>query len=278
VDTFGSVPRTVRDSARALTEVAKRYVYVSSVAAYRDWQHLPIDEASPLWESRPDWDPGTRAWSASQYGILKAGCERAVVQEFGEDGTLVVRPGVVLGPREYVGRLTWWLYRIRRGGEILAPGSPHDPIQVIDVRDLADFLLDSVDVGRTGAFNAVGPVKRDTFGDLLQACSAAVGSAARLTWVDSGWLATHNVRNWTELPMWVPNVVTWEVDDRNAAQAGLRCRPLDDTVSATWNWLAARNTPVENLRARDHGIARGREKRLLRKWHDYSINNRRRPF
>src|SRR6266545_626178 len=144
VDTSGYVPRVVGNAARALLGLAGRYVFLSTISVYPDWPANGVSEASPVYECSPDAGGSAAdeaSWSATQYGTYKAGCERAVAEVFG-DRALVLRPGVILGPQENVGRLTWWLRRIARGGRVLGPGSPDRSIQPIDVRDVASFALD----------------------------------------------------------------------------------------------------------------------------------------
>ncbi|WP_262401608.1 NAD-dependent epimerase/dehydratase family protein [Actinomadura sp. CNU-125] len=125
LDVAGSVPAVVRDVARALVPVTGRYAFMSTISAYRDWPYEPVSEASPVWAADPDHDPGTRQWDPDAYGPLKAGCETAIQREFGDE-VLTIRPHVVLGPYEYVGRLPWWLRRTARGGRVLARRRPNE--------------------------------------------------------------------------------------------------------------------------------------------------------
>ena len=190
IDVAGAVPAVVRDSARALAAVADRYVFVSTVSAYRDWPNEPVTETSPL---HPD-DPDTGSAPAGvpgpiAYGMLKAGCEAAIAREYDAGRRLILRPGVALGPGEYVGRVPWWLNRMRRGGRVLAPGRPDRGIQPVDVRDLAGFLVDLTAQGGSGEYNVAPPKDRETYG----------GSARRMRrmpsaphprspgWTSSGW-------------------------------------------------------------------------------------------
>jgi len=157
IDVSGSVPAVVHRSTRALAGVVDRCVFVSTISAYRDWPHAPVSEASSLWEGDPVFDPGTRAWDPDAYGPLKVGCELACRDAFGDERLLTLRPHVVLGRYEYVGRLPWWLDRMRRGGRVLVP-APDRSIQPVDVRDLAQFLLDQVARGAQGVFNVAAPL------------------------------------------------------------------------------------------------------------------------
>jgi 2'-hydroxyisoflavone reductase len=176
VDPSGYVPRESGAIARALEQVAGRFVFVSSVSAYVGWPVEPLTEESAVLDCPPDagadfgfdGDPGP-----SVYGFTKAGCERAVREVFGNDRTVVLRPGVILGPREYVGRLPWWLRRMERGGRVLAPGGPSRAIQPVDVRDVARFAL----LAPAGVFNVTGPTS--TMQQFLDACRDVVNLSGR---------------------------------------------------------------------------------------------------
>jgi 2'-hydroxyisoflavone reductase len=215
VDVAGAIPAIVRRTTRVLADVAERYVFVSTISAYRDWPHLPVSEGSPLWEGDPDQDPGNRVWDPDAYGPLKVGCEIAAREAFGDGRLLIARPHVVLGPHEYVGRLPWWLSRMRRGGRVLVPG-PDRPIQPIDVRDLCRFTLDQVERGVSGVFNVAAPKGRETYGGMLTACAGAVAQASdqlvEFVWVDEDWLVTKGVVQWTELPLWRNAASPWDMD------------------------------------------------------------------
>jgi nucleoside-diphosphate-sugar epimerase len=201
---------------------------------------------------------------AYAYGTLKAGCEQAVMQAYG-DAALILRPGVVLGPYEYVGRLPTLLKRAARGGRMLAAGDPDQPIQPVDVRDLAGFTLSMVESGRGGAFNVTAPTGHGTYGDLVRSCVAATGSDAELVWVESEWLIDKGIRQWTEIPLWRTPAGTWAVDSALAQAAGLACRPLRETVRDTWNWLRVEQ-PVLHERQAEHGMDPDREIQLLTAW------------
>jgi nucleoside-diphosphate-sugar epimerase len=260
------VPREVQALARALEPVVSRYVFVSSVSAYTGWPIEPLTESSPVLDCPPDadgdygydGDPGP-----SIYGFTKAGCERAVTGVFGDERTMILRPGVILGPREYVGRLPWWLNRVRRGGRVLAPGHLSGPIQAVDVRDVAAFALSGAQVA--GIFNVTAPGD-ETFGDFLGACVAtAAPSGTELEWVAGDFLVAQGLRQWTEVPLWRTYAGAWAVDATRAREAGLLTRPLVETVRDTWAWMQEGQL-VEHERAGELGLAPDKESAVLSAW------------
>ena len=274
VDTIGFVPRQVLAAATALAPVADHYVFVSSVNAYIGWPEVPLDESSQLFDCPPDADEtyGADLGYAGQYGALKAGCERAAGQGFGADRTAALRPSVILGPEEYVGRLTWWLARAARGGELLAPAPSQRNIQPIDVRDVATFLAHCAAGQIAGAFNIAAPIGHASFADLIDSCVGVTRTGTRPIWVDPRWLGDHGVQQWTELPLWRTQEGVWAVDSSRAQAQGLRCRPLQETVADTWAWMTGGGSAVrgegEASRAADHGLPADREEYLLRAWKD----------
>jgi nucleoside-diphosphate-sugar epimerase len=181
------------------------------------------------------------------------------------DGALILRPGVVIGPHEYVGRLQTLLGRAAQGGRMLAAGDPAQPIQPVDVRDLTDFTLALVAGGVSGVFNVAAPDGHATYGALLDACVEATGAAAKLVWVDAAWLAEQDVRQWTEIPLWRTPAGTWAVDASHAHRVGLVCRPLRETVLDTWRWLQVER-PIPHERQAEHGLDPAKEARLLEAW------------
>ncbi|GAA3251121.1 NAD-dependent epimerase/dehydratase family protein [Dactylosporangium siamense] len=272
IDTIGYVPSQVLAGAKALEPVMGRYVFLSSVNVYTGWPNEPLNDVSPVFDCPPDADAdfGADLGYAGQYGALKAGCERAVVETIGTDRATVLRPGVILGPNEYVGRLTWWLARAERGGHLLAPGPPERPIQPIDVRDVARFAMRCATGRQNGSFNLTAPVGHATFADLVSACIDTTGADTEPVWVDPSWLVERGVQQWTELPLWRTHSGVWNVDSSRATEEGLRCRPLATTVADTWSWMTAGGAAVtgsgEASRAADHGLATLRELEILRAW------------
>ncbi|WP_435208281.1 NAD-dependent epimerase/dehydratase family protein [Streptomyces sp. bgisy034] len=268
VDTSSSelAPRDVLLAARALADQVARWVHVSTVSVYADWPLHPLTESSPLLDCPADADDTFgytgEDGSPTKYGFQKAGGERAVSEPL--DGRAVfLRPGVILGPGEYVGRLPWWLTRAARGGRILAPSPAQRRIQPVDVRDVAAFALDQAAVtGADGAFNIAHPSGL-TFAEFVTACLTVTGGAGRPLWAAPEDLTSHGVKQWTEMPLWRTHAGVWAVDPSRAVAAGLRCRPLGETIADTWAWLKADGRPVKHPRWAEHGIAPENEARIL---------------
>ncbi|MET9828717.1 SDR family oxidoreductase [Streptomyces sp. NPDC006385] len=236
VDTWSAAPRAVRDSARLLRGRAGRYVYVSSCSVYRWAPPAGHAEDAPLVE-------GAEADAEqTEYAQDKRGGELAAVEAFGADRSVLVRTGLLLGPYENVGRLPWWLNRIARGGPVLAPGPRDLPLQYVDVRDHAEWILGAVERELSGPYNLVSPQGHTTMGELLDACVATVGGTAELRWTDPEVILDAGIEPWTQLPVWVPpgsdlHDALHGADVSRAVATGLRCRPVAETVADTWRWL-----------------------------------------
>lgn len=256
VDTWSGAPRVAGAAARALRGRAGRFGYVSSQSVYAWGTHW--DESSPL----VDGDPGA---ADGEYAALKRGAELAVLEHFPD--ALLARAGLILGPHEDIGRLPWWLNRIAAGGDVLAPGRPARPLQYVDVRDLAGWMLDALLAERSGPVDVVGPSGRATMRTLLEACIAATGSAARLVWVPEETLDAAGVLPWTQLPCWVPEAGEWagfmESDTSLALALDLRCRPVEETVADTWRWLRREGAPPRREDVPVHGLPPELERRVL---------------
>ncbi|WP_329426782.1 NAD-dependent epimerase/dehydratase family protein [Streptosporangium sp. NBC_01495] len=262
IDTSGMTTSMVEGSTRALANAVNQYVFISTVNVYKGWPVDPLDDDSPVRDYTPAGPPGES--DADEYGRLKAGCEQAVTSVFGERATLL-RPSVILGPHEYVGRIPWWLSRIQAGGRVLAPGRPEWPIQPIDVRDVAAFALDVAERNLTGSYNLAAPIGHSTFGAFLGACREMTGADAELVWVDDAFLRDHGVPEWVGLPLWRDYQGTWHVDAARARAAGLTCRPLEETVADTYAWLRG-GAVVSSERSAELGITREREAEILAAW------------
>ncbi|RYV52190.1 NAD-dependent epimerase/dehydratase family protein [Pengzhenrongella frigida] len=252
VDTAGYSVAGVRTTAAALADVG-HYAYVSSISAYRDWPPGPIQgTGDPTFAAAPGADPEAEP---AGYGPMKAASERALAEVFG-DRLLLARSGLIVGPGDPTGRLGWWLRRIARGGDVVVPASNLEaPVAFVDVRDLADWLVDGAHRQVTGAVNASGDAGMTTYGGLLEACRTVVGADAdrAATWVplDDAMLLAAGVEEWTHLPFWSAGDAArtlWQVDTTSARAAGLASRPIVDTLRDTWSWLRdqppAAATPV----------------------------------
>ncbi|MFJ3891355.1 NAD-dependent epimerase/dehydratase family protein [Streptomyces rubrogriseus] len=267
IDTSSSElpPRGVRLATTALAGHAHRWVHLSTVSVYEGWPHEPLTEDSALLRCPADAD-GSFGYtgedgSPTKYGFQKAGGERAVTEAFGDEAVFL-RPGVILGPGEYVGRLPWWLERAKRGGRMLAPAPAEQRIQPVDVRDVAAFAVHLAAGAERGAFNVTHP-DGISFAGFLTECLRVTGSDGTPVWVDPAVLTEHGVKQWTEVPLWRTHAGVWAVDSRRAVEAGLRCRPIADTVRDTWEWWAGDGRPVEHPRRAEHGIAAEKEARIL---------------
>ncbi|MGW1428433.1 NAD-dependent epimerase/dehydratase family protein [Streptomyces sp. NPDC002431] len=235
VDTWSGAPSAVRDAARLLAGRAGRYTYVSSRSVYAYPAPAGLPEDGPLVTgASPD------AGGDVPYAQAKRGGELAALDAFG-DRALLARAGLILGPGENIGRLPWWLGRIARGGPVLAPGGPDLDLQYIDARDLAGWLLDAARAGLHGPYNLVSRPGHTTMGRLLEACVRVTGSGAELRWVPEEAILAAGVEPWSDLPVWLPPGELYDTlhrgDVERAYAAGLRCRPVEETVADTWRWL-----------------------------------------
>jgi len=240
VDTWSGAPEPVVDSAALLAERADVYAYVSSVSVYAWPWPFGIDEQHPTVDVTAGVDDG-------DYAVCKRRSELAVIDRFGDSRCLLARAGLIVGPYEQVGRLPWWLRLVAGGGRIPAPGPPERPVQWIDGRDLADWLLSAAAGDGRGAVNTVGPAGMTTIGAVLQAAVDATGSDAVLDWLTPQQVADIGIEPWSELPIWTPpegELASIHAIDTTRVQAmGLTCRPAEQTVADTWAWLKEEGYP-----------------------------------
>jgi 2'-hydroxyisoflavone reductase len=247
VDTSAYVPRQVRSVAAALQRRVGQYQLVSSISVYAEPIARGSDESAPVQTLA---DAGTEEVTAQTYGALKALCEQAAQQAFA-DRCLVVRPGLIVGPHDPTGRFSWWAQRMERGGEVLAPGDPATPVQFIDVRDLAAWMLLQAERGTAGVFNLNGPAQAATLGDLLNAARDALNPDASLTWVDERFVLDQGVAPWSDLPVWLPQAqaAMHTLSIAAALGSGLRTRPMAETLRDTAAWLHRANGKAVGLAA-----------------------------
>jgi len=260
LDTSGYVPRVVRMSAELL-EGAGHYTFISSESVYADDATPGQDESAPLAGLE---DPAIEEVTERTYGGLKVLCEEEVRRVFG-DRSLIIRAGLIVGPHDYTDRFTYWVRRLAKGGEVPAPAPPDAPVQLIDARDLGDWMLLVSETRGSGTMNVTGPREPLTMETVLETCHQVAGSDARITWVDPGFLLDQGVEPWTEVPLWIPgeDAAGFMTRDASAAvAAGLRFRPLAETVRDTLKWDATRPRD-EPLKA---GLTASQEAGLLAEW------------
>ncbi|MFK7958800.1 MAG: NAD-dependent epimerase/dehydratase family protein [Lysobacterales bacterium] len=261
IDTSGYVPRITGLSASLLRERVPHYLFVSTISVYGAIAKPNLNEDAPVATLTEDTEQVTGA----TYGALKALSEQAVRAHY-PNATTVLRPGLIVGPLDKTDRFTYWPVRVRRGGEVMAPGKPTTPMQFIDVRDLAAFILRCMEKRIFGTMNTDRPAASLTTDAMLNACLKFAPDGTRLTWVPAEFLQTHEVAPWQDMPAWVPADGDYagfgQISTERAIQAGLSIRPLDQTVADTLDWFD--ESGRKNLRA---GIEAEREAAVLKAWH-----------
>jgi 2'-hydroxyisoflavone reductase len=276
IDTCGYLPQSVKASAEALKDAANQYVFISSISAYAGFSQPDFDETAPVaalneeQQKRADAiDPQgelTGPILGEMYGALKALCEREA--ETAMPGkVLQVRSGLIVGSFDPTDRFTYWVMRVARGGEVLAPGTPNRYVQMIDARDLSAWIIKMVERNETGIYNVTGKPFELTMQAMLEEIKKTSASDADFTWVSEDFLNAEKVGAWGEMPLYLPEsdeelqgFLTVNVD--KALQTGLEFRPLRETIQDTLDW---RKTKSDELKA---GIDAEREKELLGKWHE----------
>lgn len=236
VDTCGYFPGEVRASAEHLVDRVEHYVFISTISVYRDLDEEGLDESAYV---KTLEDPDVEDLNWTTYGPLKTECE-GVVDGIFQERSLVVRPGVIAGPWDPTDRFTYWVWRVANGGDVLAPGPADASLQLIDMRDLASWIVRSVEVKRTGTFNATG--REITFREMLRACCRATGSDAKFIWLSPEQLAELELDTEAKMPLWNPEGADrkagfYAIDSDKARRAGLEHRPLEETARDTWRWI-----------------------------------------
>jgi 2'-hydroxyisoflavone reductase len=262
IDVSGYFRRPVRMLAEVCKPTVPHYCFISTVSVYADWRPAPAVRED--FELAKTDTPDHELRDNKDYGALKALAEEAARSVYG-DKTLIIRPGLIVGPRDHTNRFTYWVTRLAEGGEVLAPGPAERPVQFIDARDLAEFTLDMVERKSAGIYNATGPANPLTMSHMLDTIGKTVHSTAKLTWVDPQFLVDNEVKPYTEMPVWLPDsqkrplFATISLD--HSLAAGLEHRPLAETVRDTlaW-WKSEANPPVAAA------MTRARERELLAKW------------
>lgn len=265
IDTSGYYPRMVRASAGLLAPRVGQYVFISSISAYKDTSRPGSDETAPV-DTIEDETIEEMGPDGRYYGALKALCEQAA-EKVMPGKTTNIRPGYIVGPGDWSGRFNYWPLRIEKGGEVLAPGTPDDPIQMIDVRDLADWCIHCVEQKVTGIYNATGPAEKLPWGRVLEVCKQVTRSDATFTWVDANFLQ-ERAKPGDYLPIWISPVGEMagfhQWSNKRAVEKGLKFRPLDQTVGALLKWYKDL-TPDRQERFKA-GITMEREAELLAAW------------
>lgn len=260
IDTWSGAPKALGPGYALLAERTAHLGYVSSWSVYR--QPVPVggDESAPTIPGDPDDE------ADGFYPTAKRGGELAALRAFGERA-LISRAGPVLGPGEDVGSLTWWLRRVHRGGRVLAPGTPEDPLQYVDVRDHSAWLLGAAERGAGGVFTVACARGSHTMGEFLAEIRAVTASDAEFVWVPDEALLAAGVRPYLDLPLWLPAPMRGGVHDLDvsaAHRAGLdTSRPLPDTLAATWAWLEREGEPPWRRTHPARGLDPDTERRVL---------------
>jgi 2'-hydroxyisoflavone reductase len=257
LDTCAYFPRAVREVA-GLADAFGSYALVSTLGVHPDDMAGGWNEETPTYQ--PPF-PDTEGVTGQTYGPLKVACEREAVRAFG-DGCLIIRPGYIVGPHDPTDRFTYYVRRAASGGEMLAPGPPDASFQVVDVRDLAIFMLDRITARDSGVYGVVGPGEPIVMRDVLETARNAVGANTTLRWASEAFLNGRGdeVQSW--FPMWEPGSGAHTYDAGKAIGAGLRHRPFRDTVGDTLAWDTDRGRP-DLLR----GLSTQKERELLSAWH-----------
>jgi 2'-hydroxyisoflavone reductase len=235
VDTWSGAPVHGSFAAKILGPLTKHYAYVSSRSVYTWPIALRADE------SHPTVDADSHDAEDSNYAKAKRGNELGVLAA--RPDALIARAGLILGPHENVGRLPWWLLRMQRGGQVLAPGPQDRGLQYIDARDLAEWIVRFGEQGIGGVFDTVSAPAHSTMGELLRIACEVTNSSAELVWASPEAIEAAGIAPWTELPIWLPPsgevAALHDSNTDKARAAGLRCRPMAETVADTWEWLRA---------------------------------------
>ncbi|MGH7176163.1 MAG: NAD-dependent epimerase/dehydratase family protein [Tepidisphaeraceae bacterium] len=268
VDTSANVPAWMRESCKVLVGNVRQYVFTSSISVYpiNSFQKPGKDETAPVEQLPPGADE--RQFAMELYGAHKAKCEEIVMQAFPGHAT-VIRPGLIVGPGDYSDRFTYWPVRIDRGGEVLAPGSPDSPVQFIDARDLGQWIVQVVEDGHVGIYNATGPRTPLSMAEMLYGIKAITTSDPHFAWVDERFLAEHEVGAWMEMPLWIPqepdSMGFSQVSNEKAVSHGLKFRSLADIATATLDY--ARTRPADHKWKA--GLRAEKEAAVLKAWHEH---------
>ncbi|MFD3448700.1 SDR family oxidoreductase [Microbacteriaceae bacterium 4G12] len=275
IDTCGLLPKSISQAAKVLEENISHYTYISSISVYKDWIPLHITEDYPTHTLLPEEVEAISNQSQEEmlehYGALKALCEAEAAKEM-PGKVLAVRAGMIVGPYDYTDRLPYWVKRVAEGGRILCPGNPNRPVQIIDTKDMASWILTMAQKQKTGTFNVTGPHPAITMGELLESCKQVTKSDAEFVWVQEEFLLHHHVSPWVEIPLWLPEnhplpeeripwKGTFSFSVEKAVENDLTFRPLQEIIQDIWEWEQTRSDEK-----RKAGISREKERELLELW------------
>ena len=265
IDTSGYYPRVVREAAAALAGNIGQYIFVSTISVYADFSVKGLNEKSPVATVE---DETTEEVTAQTYGALKALCEQAAEAAF-PGRTCNIRPGLIVGPRDRSDRFTYWPVRIARGGEVLVPDRPETVTQIIDVRDLGEYIVRCAEQQICGTFNCTSPSGELTMGEIFETCKRVSASDASFVYADGDWLEEQDVHAWSDMPVWSPlegpEAGHPFIDVRRALATGLVFRPLSETVRDTLDWWATVSQERRDKPMRA-GLTAERETEVLALW------------
>lgn len=266
IDSSGYLPRLVTDSARLLADNVGQYIFISSISVFADFSQRGLSESSPVGVLE---DESIEEITGLTYGPLKALCEQAAEREMRGRSTSI-RPGLIVGPMDRTDRFTYWPVRIAGGGEVLTPESPDVPTQIIDVNDLAMFVVRCAERNITGTFNATSPSEELTMGELFETCRKVSGSDATFTYVSHDFMVEKELQEWSDIPVYVhldgPEAGHPFVNVNKALRQGLTFRPISETIRDTLDWWATVSQERKDRPMRA-GLTAEREQEALEAWH-----------
>lgn len=264
IDTSSYVPRIAGASAELLKDQCEQYLMISTISVYSGFSQVGMNETAPVGTLE---DPTVETVDGATYGPLKAYSEQAVTQHFGNRST-ILRPGLIVGPRDRTDRYTYWPVRASMGGDMLCPGNGSDLIQYIDVRDLAEFIVHCLEQKTMGTYNTISDSKAETMQDLVNTCVEVSGAETNPVWADTDFLTEQGVRPWADMPVWVPNAGEMaglsQIDVSRAFAAGMTIRDRKETALDTLNWF--KTLPEERQKTLRAGIKLEREQEVLAEW------------
>ena len=264
IDTSSYVPRIAEASAELLANQCQQYLMVSTISVYANFNKAGMNETAAVGTLA---DPTVEKVDGATYGPLKAYSEQAVLKHFGNRAT-IVRPGLIVGPRDKTDRYTYWPVRTAKGGPMIAPGDGTDKVQYVDARDLGQFMVHCVERNIYGTFNAISDSASETVADMVNSCIEASESSAEPVWVDTEFLTEKGIRPWVDMPVWVPNegemIGLSQIDVSRAMAAGLTIRPRIETARDTLAWF---NTLPDDRKAKLRaGVSPEKEGQVLAEW------------